>query len=103
MEYEEFLRNLKKARRQQGFSMRELGEKIGVTAQQIANIESGYSQLTMKNFLRICEGLSISPRSLIEEKSKDNEYLSLEQRIRNLEERDFQIISQLINFIEEKK
>lgn len=55
MKFSEFLR---KARG--GMTLYELSKRTGITAQQLANYESGRSQATIKKAAQICKALNVT-------------------------------------------
>ena len=67
MNYKKFLLQLKTVRKQKGFSLRKLGNAIGITGQYLFAIENGRSPLKMKDYISICEVLEISPCLLLNE------------------------------------
>ncbi|MGN0519333.1 MAG: helix-turn-helix domain-containing protein [Candidatus Fimenecus sp.] len=48
-------------RKQFGMKQKELAEQVGLTDNQISNIENGISYPRMGNFLKICDVLKASP------------------------------------------
>ena len=48
-------------RKQFGIKQKELAEMVGLTDNQISNIENGISFPRMSNFLKICDVLQASP------------------------------------------
>lgn len=51
---------LKKIRKSKGYTQAELGEKLGVSAQQYTNLEGGGSEFSLPQFLNVLEFLEIS-------------------------------------------
>lgn len=56
---------LRAARRAAGIKLDELGERLGVTGQQIQNYEIGGSRLYDESICKACEALSITPHDLL--------------------------------------
>jgi HTH-type transcriptional regulator/antitoxin HipB len=50
---------IKKARKLQNMTQKELGEKVGVSAAQICKIEGSYKNITFSTLLNIFEALNI--------------------------------------------
>jgi transcriptional regulator with XRE-family HTH domain len=48
----------------------DLGEKLGVTFQQIQKYESGYNRVSAARLFEICEVLDVSPASMFKRKLK---------------------------------
>ena len=80
--------------------MREVGNAIGITGQQVSVIERGITELKMKDYFLICDVLKISPRELIDGDIPRGEYQTVVEKLRNLNERDFRIIRDLIMLME---
>jgi transcriptional regulator with XRE-family HTH domain len=51
---------LKKIRKSKGYTQAEVGEKLGVSAQQYTNLEGGSSEFSLPQFLNVLEFLEIS-------------------------------------------
>ena len=58
---------LKMARQDADMSQGELGERIGVTFQQIQKYEKGVNRMTLTTSLHICEALGIQLHTLLPE------------------------------------
>ncbi|MBR1974664.1 MAG: helix-turn-helix transcriptional regulator [Clostridia bacterium] len=100
MDYNFFLQELRKTRKRKGISLREVGNAIGITGQQVSVIERGITELKMKDYFLICDVLKISPRELIDGDIPRGEYQTVVEKLRNLNERDFRIIRDLIMLME---
>ena len=84
MEYQKFLQKLKNERIKKGISLREIGESLGKTRQQVYSFESGRAPLKVRDYFLICEVLHISPRELLEEDILERDYRITAERLRNL-------------------
>ncbi len=102
MKYEAFLQELRQAREKRGISLREMGFAMGLSAQKISLLETGYSPLKMRDYFMMCDIMKMSPRELIDGEIPQGEYRSVGERLRNLPERDFRIIKDLIMLMELK-
>jgi transcriptional regulator with XRE-family HTH domain len=60
-EYSQLLKWLRSQRKQKGFTMRELGEQLGVLHSWVGKIEQGERRLDIVEYLRICDALDIDP------------------------------------------
>ena len=96
MEYEKFLKKLKEERKRKGISLRELGEKLGVTGQYISMWENNRTSLKMKDYISVCKVLEISPADLLEDETTQKEYQTVEKQITKLAKRDLKIVKDLI-------
>ncbi|MBC8206879.1 MAG: helix-turn-helix transcriptional regulator [Kiritimatiellales bacterium] len=65
-EYSELLKWLRAQRKQQGLTMRELGEKLGVIHSWVGKIEQGERRLDIIEYLRLCNALQIDPNEGLE-------------------------------------
>ena len=103
MEYERFLKKLKKERKKRGISLREAGVFLGVTGQYLSLWENNRAPLKMKDYFLLCELLEIAPKDLLEEDSRIKECQGIADRIKRLSERDMKIIKDLIMLMELSK
>lgn len=58
-------RRVHNARKRTDLSQRELGERIGVTAQQVQKYEAGLSRMAVSTLCRIAEVLGVAPAALV--------------------------------------
>lgn len=58
-------RRVHDARKRAGLSQRELGERIGLTAQQVQKYEAGHSRMAVSTLCRIAGELDVAPAALI--------------------------------------
>ena len=100
MKYEVFLQELRQAREKRGISLREMGFAMGVSAQKISLLETGYSPLKMRDYFMMCDIMKMSPRELIDGDIPKGEYRTVAEKLRNLSERDFRIVKDLIILME---
>ena len=98
MEYAEILKELKKLRREKKISGRQLAEAMGKSKQLIVYLENGSVDLKLKDYLKICEVLEISPVALLEGKSAT--YYETAKQLQNLSNRDFLLIKHMITLME---
>ena len=61
MTKEDFGKKIKKLRRQNGFSARQLSKELGFNSSYFSTIENGEAYPSMQRFLLICEQLGIEP------------------------------------------
>lgn len=69
--------SLRELRLKQGLTQSQLGEKVGVSQQRLAEYELGkrpIGNMTLDNALRICDALRVSnPRKLLDADTKESE------------------------------
>ena len=99
MEYEQILKELKKLRREKKISGRQLAEAMGKSKQLIVYLENGSVDLKLKDYLKICEVLEISPCALLVD-GKSTAYYKTAEQLCNLSDRDFLLIKHLISLME---
>lgn len=99
MEYEEFIKAIKKQRIEKGISQQRLASALGLTRQQICNIENGRSDMKMTTYLGLCKILDVAPESLLSSPQLDTERTLLIKQIENLPERKFRLIEDLLLLI----
>lgn len=69
--------SLRELRLKRGLTQSQLGEKVGVSRQRLAEYELGkrpIGNMTLDNALRICDALRVSnPRKLLDADTKESE------------------------------
>lgn len=69
--------SLRELRLKRGLTQSQLGEKVGVSQQRLAEYELGkrpIGNMTLNNALRICDALRVSnPRKLLDADTKESE------------------------------
>lgn len=69
--------SLRELRLKRGLTQSQLGEKVGVSRQRLAEYELGkrpIGNMTLNNALRICDALRVSnPRKLLDADTKESE------------------------------
>ncbi len=69
--------SLRELRLKRGLTQSQLGEKVGVSQQRLAEYELGkrpIGNMTLDNALRICDALRVSnPRKLLDADTKESE------------------------------
>ena len=58
--------NLKQARKDKGFTQKQLAEKLLMTQQQYSRFENGVFELNYHQILLLCELLEISPNDIFD-------------------------------------
>lgn len=58
-------RRIREARARAGLTQRELGDRIGVTFQQVQKYEGGRSRLAVAMLCRVADALQVTPPSLV--------------------------------------
>lgn len=71
---------LRKARKAKGFTLPVLGEKIGVSMQQVQKYESGINRISMSRAKKICAALDIRAAHFFDEQT-DEEKAQIPGRI----------------------
>ena len=64
--------NIRKIRKQQGLSMAELGERIGITAAALSRYELGQRKIGIGTLRRIAQALNVNPFELYPEDERAN-------------------------------
>ncbi len=100
MEYEKIIDQLKELRKSKKISREELADAIDVTKMTIYYIENKKTDLKLKDFLKICEVLDISPRELLDSKTPREFYNTTAEQLENLSNRDFLLVKNLIDLME---
>ena len=79
-------------------SCERLGKHIDKTKMMVSYLENGKSDIRLKDFLKICEVLEISPCALLIGDKTD--YYNTAVQLHNLSDRDFLIVKKLIASME---
>lgn len=95
MEYSEIIQKLKQERIAQKKSLRNLAQRLGVSAALLSSIERGITPLKMSQFLSICECLGVSPSDFLEDKPQESA-LALAKKMEQLPPRDYLMLGNLI-------
>lgn len=96
MDYEDFLKALRRERKSKGFSLKELGKAVGISLEKMSALERGRTALKVKEYLMICDILQISPAELMGAKPLTAEQNYIADKMKNLSERDSKIVKDLI-------
>lgn len=65
---------LKEARRERGYTLKELSQLSGVHSVQIAKVEGGATHIgnmTARNFMNLCDALHVDPHDLLPAEKQD--------------------------------
>lgn len=71
--------NIRKYRKQNGFSQEELSEKVGISVTHMSHIETGYTKLSLSVAVSLANALGVQIDTLLREPTVDTE--SAERRI----------------------
>ncbi len=97
MEYERFLEKIRQLRVEKRISCKKMGEALGISYAQYANIENGKSRLKVEDLFTVCKVLEVQPKFLFDDGSiKLKEYYAIIEGLKKLRNRDFRIIKDLI-------
>ena len=100
MEYETLIERLKELRKIKKVSCRDLAAAMEKTRGYIYYVENGKIELKMKDYLKICEFLDVSPRELLDSKNPREFYNRTAEQLENLSNRDFLLIKHLLSLME---
>ena len=103
MTEKELIEKIKAERIKKGISLQAMGRALGSTGQKFSCIERGLVSLKMKDYFKICEVLGVSAKDLIAGDVSEREYHHITEQIRNLDERDFKILQDLVILMGLKK
>ena len=96
MEYKNFLEKVKQLRVEKEISCKKMGEALGLSHAQYANIEKGKSGFKVEDLLIACKVLHIKPKFLFDDGIKLKGYEAVIEGLKKLRKRDFHIIKDLI-------
>lgn len=93
-----FGERLKKLRMSQGLTLRQVGDHLGVSYQQVQNYESGEARITLDRLTKLAELFKVSLDTLVFGEEEKDEASSLIEKLPRFKGRRFQI-TKLIHLI----
>ena len=93
-----FGERLKKLRTSQGLTLRQVGDYLGISYQQVQNYESGEARITLDRLTKLAELFKISLDTLVFGEEEKDEASSLIEKLPRFKGRRFQI-TKLIHLI----
>lgn len=81
----------------------ELAEKMDVSTQMISNLELGKKAIRPENLAKVCDVLDVSADYVLTGARRQKEEVNiLIEKLMELSEKEFKIISSMINYMSEK-
>ena len=85
------------------FTQEELAEKINVSTQMISNLECGKKAIRPANLAKVCKTLDVSADYvLLGVNTKNQEINLITEKLMKLSNKEFRIVSDLIDYMEDK-
>ena len=85
------------------FTQEELAEKINVSTQMISNLELGKKAIRPENLAKVCKTLDVSADYvLLGVNTKNQEINLITEKLMKLSNKEFRIVSDLIDYMEDK-
>lgn len=82
----------------------ELAEKIDVSTQMISNLELGKKAIRPENLAEVCRVLDISADYILTGVNTNNQEINIiAEKLMKLSNKEFEIVSDLIDYMEDKK
>lgn len=88
--------NIKRERTRAGYTQEKFSELIGIGTKSLSAIERGTVGVSLTTLLKICHILSITPNSLLTEKSQKNDVQNISERLEHLRPEQFAVINDII-------
>lgn len=86
------------------FTQEELAEKIDVSTQMISNLELGKKAIRPENLAKVCRVLDISADYILTGVNTNNQEINIiAEKLMKLSNKEFEIVSDLIDYMEDKK
>lgn len=86
------------------FTQEELAEKIDVSTQMISNLELGKKAIRPENLAKVCQALDVSADYILTGFDyKNRERNCVAEKIMKLPNKEFEIVSDLIDYMQDKK
>lgn len=86
------------------FTQEELAEKIDVSTQMISNLELGKKAIRPENLAKVCRVLDISADYILTGVNTNNQEINIiAEKLMKLSNKEFEIVSDLIDYMQDKK
>lgn len=86
------------------FTQEELAEKIDVSTQMISNLECGKKAIRPENLAKVCRVLDISADYILTGVNTNNQEINIiAEKLMKLSNKEFEIVSDLIDYMQDKK
>ncbi len=86
-------------RKELGYTQEQLAEMIDVSIQMISNLERGNKAIRIENLLKLSTVLQVSTDYILTGKREQADEQILLKKIESLSERDYNIISQMLDYL----
>ncbi len=90
-------------RRAMKLTQEQLAEQIGVSTQMISNLECGKKAIRPENLIKICQALSISADYVLTGSKTDSALDQIIHKISALTPEELQMVSTMIDYMQNKK
>lgn len=81
----------------------ELAEKLGVSTQMISNLELGKKAIRPENLIKVCEALDLSADYVLTGNSTSTAVGAVATKLAALNEKELQIVNDLIDYMNSKE
>ncbi len=88
--------NIKRERERAGYTQDQFSELVGIESKSLSAAERGVVGVSLITLLKICEVLSISSETLLQEKSASNDVKSITGQLERLTPAQFEIVQNVI-------
>ena len=99
-------KNIKKFRREKGYTQAEIAEMIDVSTIHMSHIETGYVSMSLECLVKICDALKITPDSLLLSGYEINEASAVKQLstiMNNLTDSEKKLVIDFADLLEKSK
>lgn len=106
LDYTALAERIRTARREKGYSQSKLAELAGVSTNTIGKLEISYTTVSLKTILKIANVLDVDINYFVSDKPPNNKEatdLFIESLLRDFEEKDKQLVIQIISAIKAYK
>lgn len=84
-------------RKLMGYTQEQLSEMMDVSIQMISNLERGNKSIKIENLLKVCSILNVSTDYILKGEYSETDKNTLFEKIKNLSDRDYQIVNHLVD------
>ena len=90
-------------RKELNFTQEQLAEMMDVSIQMISNLERGNKAIRIDNLVKLCEILCVSADYILTGTRSHPETSELSRKMKALSEKDFRMVTMIVDYCIEKK
>ncbi|MBI4539886.1 MAG: helix-turn-helix transcriptional regulator [Gemmatimonadetes bacterium] len=101
---EEFAKRLRRSRDRQGLTQSQLGEKAGLSAAAVSQLESGERKPNFATIVHLAKALSMTPNAImgVEEEGSDPSLRGLFRKLEGFSAEDVEKVKAFVSFLDQE-